>query len=65
MHPHEQYEIRSDTFDPQMFKFHFSNLTNTILFESHPFSEKINIFILDATIDYTLSTKRFDKLFSE
>ena len=47
--------------DPQMSKFNLPNLTNTVFFEKSSFSNKINILILDAAVDYILSTKRFGK----
>ena len=51
--------------DPQISKFNFSNLTNTLLFGNSFFSAKMNIPVLDTTIDYILSAKRFDNLFSK
>ena len=45
--------------DPQISKFNLSNLTNILIFRKSSFSD--NILILDAPLDYILSTKRFDK----
>ena len=47
--------------DPQVSKLTLSNLTNTLLFVKLSFSDKINALILDATTEYTRSTKRFDE----
>ena len=45
--------------DPQTSNFNLLNPENTYLFGKSSFSNKI--IILYATIDYILSTKRFDK----
>ena len=46
---------------PEISKFNLSNLTIAFLFGKTSFSDTINMLILDATIDFILPTKRFDK----
>ena len=38
--------------DPQISKLSLPNLTNTFLFTNPSFSDKVNTFILDPTIEY-------------
>ena len=51
--------------DPRMSKLTLSNSTNTLLFANPSFTDKTSTFILDATIEYTLSTKLFDETIFE
>ena len=47
--------------DPRIFKFTLPYLKNTLLFGNPTFNETINTLILDATIEYILSTKIFEE----
>ena len=46
--------------DPQISKFTLTNLSDTLLFGNPFFSDEINLRILDATVEYILSRKKFD-----